>query len=73
MIDTIFSWNIRGLGRSRNRLKKLLYKYNIGLFAILEPFAAEDQMNQLGSLLNYHSFVSLMRIRVGKSGFFGMK
>lgn len=52
MSDTIFYWNIIGLGRSRARLKKFLKKFNPNLFAISEPFVAEDHMHDLGDFLN---------------------
>ncbi|KAK0580059.1 hypothetical protein LWI29_035797 [Acer saccharum] len=57
-MDTIFFWNIRGLGNSSGRLKSLIKKFNVDLFAISEPFAAEDRMVRLGNLLSYHHFIS---------------
>lgn len=60
MSDTIFFWNIRGLGSSRDRLKKLLNKFKVKLFAIVEPFLNEDRMHVLGNYLNmnYKSYIS---------------
>ncbi|TXG59223.1 hypothetical protein EZV62_013796 [Acer yangbiense] len=50
--------NIRGLGNSSGRLKSLIKKFNVDLFAISEPFTAEDRMVRLGNLLSYHHFIS---------------
>ncbi|TXG69366.1 hypothetical protein EZV62_004301 [Acer yangbiense] len=47
-----------GLGNSSGRLKSLIKKFNVDLFAISEPFAAKDRMVRLGNLLSYHHFIS---------------
>lgn len=53
MNDTTIVWNIRGLGRSRSRLKKLVKKYGATLVAISEPFADENLMPQLSTFLDF--------------------
>lgn len=53
MIDTIFFWNVRGLGRSRKRLKNLASKFNASLVAISEPFTEAARMPILGNFLNF--------------------
>lgn len=52
MSDVIFFWNIKGLGSSRGRLKKLLNNFKVKLFAIVEPFLTEDRMHVMGNYLN---------------------
>ncbi|XP_057954618.1 transmembrane 9 superfamily member 2-like [Malania oleifera] len=37
-------WWWRGFGKSRGWLKKLINKFNVGLFVISKPFAAEERM-----------------------------
>ncbi|KAF5481513.1 hypothetical protein F2P56_002155 [Juglans regia] len=41
--------NIRGLRNSRGRLKKLLIKFMVSLFAISEPFVDDNRMASLGN------------------------
>lgn len=60
MSEMIFFWNIRGLGSSRGRLKKLLNKFKVKLFAIAEPFLNANRMHVLGNYLNmnYNFYIS---------------
>lgn len=45
---------MRGIGTSRKRLKCLIKKY----IAILEPFAKEDKLVRLTSMLGFNNFCS---------------
>lgn len=58
MIDNIFYWNVRWLGRSRKRLKLLVNKSKVALIAITEPFVREQHMVNLANFLNLHFFQS---------------
>lgn len=58
MIENIFYWNVRGLGRSKRRLKSLIIKKDINICAIVEPFAGNNCMAATGSLLNLNYFCS---------------
>lgn len=49
---------MRGLGRSRNRLKSFIKEKNATLVAILEPFVEVAHMSLLGNFLNLHHFCS---------------
>ncbi|CAI9775524.1 unnamed protein product [Fraxinus pennsylvanica] len=41
MIDTPVVWNVRGMGTSKCRLRKLVRKHNIAILAVAEPFHSE--------------------------------
>lgn len=56
MIDMILVWNVRGLGRSRKRLKSLVKKHRATVVTILEPFHEESKMQWLASFLEFSKY-----------------
>lgn len=55
MIDTILYWNVRALGSSKKRLKSLLMKNNVSIYAIARPFARENCMTTMDNFLSLNS------------------
>lgn len=56
MTDTIFMWNIWGLGRFRRRLKKLINKYNAIVVAISKPFVGKNMIQQLTTFSKFPNY-----------------
>ncbi|XP_057982213.1 uncharacterized protein LOC131167424 [Malania oleifera] len=42
-------WNVRGLGRSRRRLKGLVRRHRVAIVAIVEPFLEDTRISQLAN------------------------
>lgn len=45
MIGSIVVWNVRGLGTSKQRLKRLIRHFNPSMLSISEPFVDEEAMD----------------------------
>ena len=58
MIDSILVWNIRGVGTSRIRLKKLVGRYKPKIVALLEPFQNLEGAHKLATSLNFDKIIS---------------
>ncbi|KAF5480776.1 hypothetical protein F2P56_001492, partial [Juglans regia] len=58
MNNSIIVWNVRGIGTSRRRLKKLVSKFKPQLVAVLEPFQNVDKAIRLQHYLQFDSFSS---------------
>ncbi|KAF5441792.1 hypothetical protein F2P56_037007 [Juglans regia] len=58
MIEPIFVWNIRGVGTSKVRLKKLIGKLKPKIVALLEPFQKLEVARRLALSLHFDNFLS---------------
>lgn len=47
MIEKIIVWNIRGLGTSKRRIRKLVRKYEIFVLVVSEPFRELSKLQRL--------------------------
>lgn len=53
MIDNLMVWNVRGLGMSKWRLRKLVCKFCISVLAISKQFQAADKLHQWAVSLQF--------------------
>ena len=58
MIRLILYWNIRGLGTSQLRLKKLIKKFRPNIIALAEPFLMEEKIPRLLGRLRCECFIT---------------
>lgn len=58
MINSIFVWNIRRVGTSKNRLKKLIGKLKPKIVALLEPSQNLEGACKLERCLEFDNFIS---------------
>jgi len=58
MIGPILSWNVRGFGTSRGRLKNLVRKLKPKIVALMEPFASSDKVQDVIRFLHMDKFIT---------------
>ncbi|KAI9186057.1 hypothetical protein LWI28_013379 [Acer negundo] len=58
ILDKIIVWNVRGMGTSKRRMKKLMKDHNVSVLAVSEPFQDVGLIRKWASCLQFQNFSS---------------